>query len=358
LISTQPKDLDTSAAADNSGNARDVFERLAFDVRHFLQAMPPFRSPDDKRAAIELAITVAPLVALWIAIMLLVKAGIWIGLTLTVPAGAFLLRLFLIQHDCGHGAFFRRRRTNTWVGRVLGVVTLTPYEFWRRSHAHHHARTGNLDYRGLGDVDTLTLSEYRDLSAAARWRYRLYRNPAILFGLGPAYQFLLRHRFPAGLKGSGWRPWISVMATNLAIAALCLAMMRWVGIGPFLLVQLPITLVAATSGMWLFYIQHQFDDTIWERDAQWTFHQAALHGSSYYDLPPLLRWFSANIGAHHVHHLCSTIPFYRMPGVLRLFPRLKTVGRLGMRDSLGTIKLALWDEDLRRMISFKDARAS
>ncbi len=307
---------------------------------------------------VELAITAVPLVVLWVLAILLAKAGIWIGLLLTIPAGAFLLRLFLIQHDCGHGAFFRRRTANMWVGRVIGVLTLTPYEYWRRSHAHHHAGTGNLDRRGVGDIDTLTLAEYRGLSPSARWRYRLYRNPAILFGLGPAYQFLLRHRLAIGLAGAGWRPWASVIGTNIAIAILWLGLMALVGVGPFLLVQIPITLIAATSGLWLFYIQHQFQQTSWERDERWSFHEAALHGSSYYELPPVLRWFSANIGVHHVHHLCSTIPFYRMPAVLRSFPELKNIDRLSLGESFRAIRFALWDEKSRRMISFAQARAT
>ncbi len=327
-------------------------------MRGLLKALTPFRAASDGRAGLELAITAGPLVALWLAAMLLVRAEIWLGLLLTIPAGAFLLRLFLIQHDCGHGSFFRRRIANTLVGRVIGVVTLTPYDFWRRSHAHHHAGTGNLDRRGLGDIDTLTLAEYRNLSPLRRLGYRLYRNPAILFGLGPAWQFLLRHRVPAGLMREGWQPWTSAMVTNVAIAALGFAMILIFGAAPFLLVQLPITLVAATLGMWLFYIQHQFERTLWERDGAWSFHEAALFGSSYYELPPVLRWFSANIGVHHVHHLCSTIPFYRMPGVLRAFPELKRLGRLGLRQSFGAIRLALWDEDTRRMISFREARAA
>ncbi|WP_298687799.1 fatty acid desaturase [uncultured Sphingomonas sp.] len=299
-----------------------------------------------------------PFFMLWLAASWCLQAGIWVGLALTVPAGALLLRLFLIQHDCGHGSFFRRRRANTWAGRILGVLTLTPYEFWRRTHAQHHARTGNLDHRGVGDIDTLTLAEYLGLSRSARWRYRLYRSPLVLFGLGPAYQFLLRHRVPAGMLRGGWRNWTSVMMTNLGVAALWLGMMYAVGPKTFLLVQIPTTLIAATLGVWLFYIQHQFEETSWHQDEAWSFQEAALHGSSYYDLPPLLRWFSAEIGVHHVHHLCSTIPFYRMQAVLRSFPQLKRVGRLGLRESFGTIRLTLWDEQRRRMISFADAGAA
>jgi omega-6 fatty acid desaturase (delta-12 desaturase) len=323
-----------------------------------LKALKPFRFADDVRGMMELAITVAPLVFLWVATMLLVRAGYWAGLLLAIPAGAFLLRLFIIQHDCGHGSFFRKRAANTWVGRAIGVFTLTPYEFWRRSHAHHHARTGNLDHRGLGDVDTLTLTEYRALTPLARWRYRVYRHPIVLFGLGPAIQFLVRHRLPFGITTGGLRPWMSVATTNAAILVFCVAVAWYFGLAAFLMVHLPITLIAATLGVWLFYIQHQFEHTVWEEGADWSFPEAALYGSSYYELPPVLRWFSANIGVHHVHHLCSTIPSYRMQSVLRAFPELKSVSRLGFKQSLGATRLALWDENARRLISFKEERAA
>ena len=235
--------------------------------------------------------------------------GHWIGLLLAVPAAGFLERLFMIQHDCGHGSFFRRRRANDWVGRVIGVLTLTPYDFWRHTHALHHATY----HRGFGDFDTLTVREFLALS---RWRqlmYRLYRNPIVMFGVGPMYLFVLQHRLPVGLMRSSWHFWLSTMATNLAIAALAATMIWLVGLGSFLLVQLPITLVAGSIGVWLFYVQHQFEDTFWAQDASWNFHEAALHGSSHYDLPNVLRWFTANIGVHHVHHLCSRIPYYRLP---------------------------------------------
>lgn len=346
----------TAPHADRHGPAIDAAETV--DAKELAKRLVRFRGADNKRGLIELMVTAIPFVTLWLAAMLLVRAEMWIGLLLALPAGAFLLRLFMIQHDCGHGSFFRRRSANTWVGRVIGMVTLTPYEFWRRAHAHHHATTGNLDRRGMGDIDTLTVSEFRGLDRWKQWGYRLYRHPAILFGIGPAYQFLLRHRLPAGMMRGSWQPWASTMGTNLAIVASSGALMWLFGAGTFLLVQLPITLVAASIGMWLFYVQHQFEGTSWDRHEDWNFQQAALHGSSYYDLPPVLRWFSANIGVHHVHHLCSMIPFYRMPDVLRACPELKAVGRLSLRDSLRVTALTLWDEESRRMISFREARAA
>jgi omega-6 fatty acid desaturase (delta-12 desaturase) len=303
-------------------------------------------------------VTVVPLGMLWLAAVFLVRAEIWMGLLLTIPAGAFLVRLFLIQHDCGHGSFFRGRTANGWVGRVIGVFTLTPYEAWRRSHAHHHAGTGNLDRRGIGDLDTMTAAEFRALPRGRQWLYRIYRHPLMLFGVGPVYQFLICHRFPSGPARRSWRPWLSTMGTNLAIVTLGSAMIWMLGASTFLLVQVPITLIAALIGVWLFYVQHQFEDTTWDRNGDWNFHQAALHGSSHYDLPPVLRWLSANIGVHHVHHLCSAIPFYRMPDVLRACPELRSVGRLGLRESFGLTALALWDERSRRMISFREARTA
>ncbi len=235
--------------------------------------------------------------------------GYGLYLLLAVPAAGFLVRLFMIQHDCGHGAFFRHRLANDWVGRVIGVLTLTPYDFWRRTHAMHHATSGNLDRRGMGDVKTLTVNEYLSLSRWGRLRYRLYRHPLVMFGLGPAYLFFLQQRLPIGLMRGGWRPWLSTMATNLAIFVVAAVTIWAVGFGPFLLVHLPIMLISASLGVWLFYVQHQFEDTFWAHDPAWNVHEAALHGSSHYDLPVILRWFTANIGVHHVHHLCSRIPY-------------------------------------------------
>jgi omega-6 fatty acid desaturase (delta-12 desaturase) len=270
----------------------------------------------------------------------------------------FLLRLFLIQHDCGHGAFFRRQSSNDWVGRTLGIFTMTPYDYWRRSHAIHHASTGNLDARGVGDVDTLTVAEYEALSPARRLLYRLYRHPVVLFGIGPAYLFLLRHRLPVGMMKKGWRPWISAMGTNLGIVAVAGVLIWAMGLKLFLMIYLPTTLVAASMGVWFFYVQHQFEHTHWDASDTWSFHAAALHGSSHYDLPPVLRWFTANIGVHHVHHLAGRIPFYRLPEVLREVPALADISRVTLRESLGTVRLVLWDEEKRRLVSFREARAA
>jgi omega-6 fatty acid desaturase (delta-12 desaturase) len=233
------------------------------------------------------------------------------------------------------------------------VLTFTPYDHWRRSHAVHHASSGNLDQRGIGDITTLTVAEYLGRPRWRRLAYRLYRHPVVLFGIGPAYLFLVQHRFPAHDAIKAWRSWLSPMATNAAIALVAVAVMWLVGIQAFMLVQLPIILLAASMGVWLFYVQHQFEDTLWADGKSWTVHEAALHGSSHYDLPVVMRWFTANIGVHHVHHLCSRIPFYRLPRVLSDHPQLKELGRVTLLESVASVRLALWDETRRRMISFR-----
>lgn len=328
----------------------------AIAAREWAKTLAKYREPSPIRSVLELLVTAGAFAALWFLAWTLLSLSYWLSLLAVIPAAGFLVRLFMIQHDCGHGAFFRRRPVNDWVGRAIGALTLTPYDVWRRSHAVHHASSGNLDGRGIGDITTLTVREYLALPRWRRLVYRLYRNPAVMMGLGPAYLFLVQNRLPTGLMRGGLQPWLSAMGTNAAIALLVVAMMWLTGVKPFLLVHLPITLLASSIGVWLFYVQHQFEETFWAAEPGWTVHEAALHGSSHYDLPHVLRWFTANIGVHHVHHLCSRIPYYRLPHVLRDHPELKAVGRLTLSESLGCVRLVLWDESLRRLISFRDLR--
>jgi omega-6 fatty acid desaturase (delta-12 desaturase) len=325
--------------------------------REWIELLAAYREPSAARSLLELAITAGPFVLLWIAAWAALGLGYWVSILIGVPAAGFLVRLFMIQHDCGHGSFFRRRRTNDWVGRIIGVFTLTPYALWRRSHAIHHASSGNLERRGIGDISTRTVREYLGLPRWQRVCYRLYRHPIVMFGLGPLFVFVVQQRVPVRLKQGGWQHFLSTMGTNVAIAAVVTAMIWLVGVGPFLLVQLPITLVASTVGVWLFYVQHQFEDTFWAEERAWNVHQAALHGSSHYDLPAPLRWFTANIGVHHVHHLCSRIPYYRLGQVLRDYPELRAMGRLTLSESFRCVRLVLWDEARQRLISFRDLKA-
>lgn len=330
-------------------------DQLSLDARQVFRNISEFAHPVVARSLFELMVTIVPFILLWVATLAAVSNGYWLGWLLTIPAGGLLLRLFVIQHDCGHGSLFRRRATNDWVGRALSVLTLTPYDSWRKSHATHHATSGNLGKRGTGDVDTLTVSEYRARPRRQRLLYRLYRNPIVFFAIGPAFTFILRHRFPMARIGGGWRAWFGTLATNAAIGTVAVIIIWKIGLGQFLAIHLPIALIAATAGVWLFYVQHQFEHTVWEDDAEWSFHEAALHGSSYYHLPAVLRWFTGNIGIHHVHHLSSRIPFYRLPQVLRTYPVLATVSRLSIRQSIATTRLRLWDQDRRRLLSFSEA---
>jgi acyl-lipid omega-6 desaturase (Delta-12 desaturase) len=331
-------------------------EDTELDASLQVRKLRRYRTADGARGVFELAITSIPFALTWLLLLWAVESRVvWLYALLLLPTAGFLVRLFVIQHDCGHGSFFPNRRVNDWVGRVIGVLTLTPYDHWRHTHAVHHANSGNLDHRGTGDVYTLTVAEYLARSDWGRFRYRLYRHPAVMFGLGPLYLFVLQHRVPLGRMRTGWTPWVGTMATNGATAA-AVALMIWIiGLQPFLWVYVPTTLLAAAAGVWLFYVQHQFEQTHWGTSETWNARYAALQGSSHYDLPGVLKWFTASIGVHHVHHLSSRIPYYRLPEVLRDHAALRDLHRLTLLQSLKGVRLTLWDEERRRLVSFKHA---
>jgi len=327
------------------------------DVNALRRKLRDYVQPHTARSVYEVGITVALFALTWAVMAVALQQGlVWLYLLGVAPAALFLVRLFLVQHDCGHGSFFKSRAANDWTGRVIGVLTLTDYDHWRRSHAVHHATSGNLDHRGVGDIDTLTVSEYRARSRWARLRYRAYRHPLVMFGLGPGYVFILQGRLPVGFMRKGPALWISTMATNAAIVLLTALMIWIVGAERFFLIQIPVSLLGASIGVWLFFVQHQFEGTHWRADDAWNVSEAALHGSSHYDLPGPLKWLTAHIGVHHVHHLSSRIPYYRLPEVLRDFPELRNVGRLTLGQSLRCVPLTLWDEANQRLISFREFR--
>jgi omega-6 fatty acid desaturase (delta-12 desaturase) len=322
-------------------------------VRSLRSIAADYTRPDGRRAAVQLLVTVLPFLALLGGLLYALDNGVWPALLLTIPGAALLVRLFMIQHDCGHGSFFRSRRANDWLGRAIGVATLTPYAYWRKNHAVHHATAGNLDRRGVGDVTTLTVREYLSSPAWRRLAYRLYRHPLIMFGVGPVYLFLVRHRIPSGSPLCERQGWISVLGTNAMIVLLG-GLISWsLGIVTFLLGCLPIILLAAAVGVWLFYIQHQFEDTYGAAGPRWEFQSAALEGCSYYDLPRLLHWMTANIGFHHIHHLSSRIPSYRLRDCFDQNPEFRSARRLTLRGGFGCMWLSLWDEDSRRLVSFR-----
>lgn len=326
------------------------------DAREWVSVLAKYREPDALRSSFELGVSVVPFIALWAMACWMASYSYLAAFTIALFNGAFLLRLFCIQHDCGHGSFFGNRTLSDWIGRALGVVTLTPYDVWRRTHSIHHSHAGDLDHRGIGDVMTLTVDEYEARSRFGQFMYRLYRHPAVLFGLGPTYLFIFQNRLPLGLMTQGAKYWVSAMGTNIAVAIIAVLIVYFLGWQALVLVTLPTILLAASVGVWLFYVQHQFEDTHWKTSQDWQLHEAALHGSSHYDLPPVLRWFTANIGIHHVHHLYSRIPFYRLNQVLRDHEELVECGRMTLRQSLKCARLDLWDENSNKLISFSTAR--
>ncbi len=332
-------------------------EVLRLDARGWMKVLSDYRTPNNIRAWFEVAITFAPFCAVWVLMYLSLSLSYFLTAALMIPAALLLVRIFIIQHDCGHGSFMESRSANDWLGRLLGVLTLTPYFYWQRNHAIHHAGSGSLDHRGIGDITTLTVEEYRERTSMRQFLYRLYRNPVTLFVVGPAYVFLLEQRLPIGMMTMGWKPWLSTMYTNIGIGIAAFSIIYWVGWLPFLMIQFPVTILAASIGVWLFFVQHQYEDTVWERRPEWDRREAALHGSSHYDLPPVLRWFSGNIGIHHVHHLCSHIPFYRLTDVIRDFPELKDISRITLFESLRCARLALWDSKSYKLLSFREAQS-
>ncbi len=301
---------------------------------------------------LQILTTVIPLVLLWTLMMMAVNGAYWLTLALSVPAAAFTVRLFIIQHDCGHRSFFRSRRLNDVLGTLIGVVTLTPHAYWRRAHNVHHATCGNLQKRGIGDVSVLTVAEYRGLPAWKRLAYRVYRNPAIMMGIGPLYLFVVKYRLPLDLIRR--HPWLllSVMGTNAAIAGVLAGLGAAFGFANVLMVHAPIVVLSSAAGVWMFYVQHQFERTSWMDDEDWDFHEASVAASSYYDLPKPLEWLTGHIGLHHIHHLSCRIPNYRLNACLDDLPALKTINRIGLWDSLSCLRLALWDETTQRLISF------
>ena len=316
-----------------------------------------FARPDTRRSLLQLALTLALLaVAAGAAFAAHGAVGIAASLPLSAVAGALLVRVFIIQHDCGHRSYLPSRAACDWLGRALSVLTMTPYEFWRRDHDKHHATAGNLERRGVGDITTLTVEEYRALPPLRRLAYRIYRHPLVLFGFGPAWQFLIRYRLPLGLRGPKMRKdRNSVLLCNLGLAAFLGAGALAFGVRAVAEVWIPTVIVAATLGVWLFFVQHQFEDTYWRHDADWSFVDAALKGCSFYHLPRWMHWISGWIGFHHVHHLSARVPNYNLARAHGSIPELQAAPAITIRDSLGCARLALWCEKRGRLVSFRDA---
>jgi omega-6 fatty acid desaturase (delta-12 desaturase) len=312
------------------------------------------------RSLSQLASTFLPFFALIAAMYALRNISPWLSLTLTIPAAGLIVRIFIIQHDCGHGAFFRNKAANEWLGRFCGLITMTPFANWRRQHANHHAVWNNLDRReGLGDIYStcMTVAEYQSLPARSRWWHRAIRHPLIAQLLLPPLVFVFLYRVPFDTPVAWRREWLSVFLTDAGILVVFTVLVLLLGAGTVALVQLPTIGVAAIIGMWIFSVQHRFDTAVWSRQGDWNAMGAALEGSSHLKLPRVLQWFSGNIGFHHIHHLMPRMPNYRLEECHRACASITTpVRSLTFLQALRAPAYALWDEKASRMVRFSDLR--
>jgi len=322
----------------------------------WLTRLRPFGEAQRGKAIWQLVNTLVPYALLWVGMIATVAsrmAWMWTAL-LVVPTAGFLVRIFIIFHDCCHGSFFASKHANRFWGYVTGVLTLTPFEDWRHAHLTHHATAGDLDRRGTGDVVTKTVAEYRALSPLKRIGYRLYRNPLVMFGLGPVGIFVLSHRTaPPGATPDARR---SVVVTNVVLVGIAAVAALAGGLWIYLVLQLAVSWLAGVLGIWLFYVQHQFETVYWARHDTWDRVRAALEGSSFYRLPRVLQWFSGNIGFHHIHHLRPSVPNYRLQACYEAVPEVRRGAELSLRSSLRCLGLALWDEERGRLVTFRGVR--
>lgn len=321
-----------------------------------IQAVAKYAQPDYQKAFWQLSNTVVPYFGLWALMGYFVVQGYayWLTLLLAVPAAGLLVRIFIFFHDCTHGAFFPSRKANRVLGYLTGVLVFTPFEDWRRTHVIHHAAAGNLDRRGIGDIWTLTVEEYLAAPRYQRIAYRLFRNPLVLFSIIPLFLFLAVNRFPS--PGAEKRERRSVLLTNVAIAALVVILGLTLGLRNFLLIQLPVLWLAASIGMWMFYVQHQYEGVYWTRHESWDLTRSGMEGSSYYKLPKVLQWLVGNIGLHHIHHVRANIPNYNLQRCYNEVAALQTVAPLTIRKSLKSLWLNLWDEQRKKLVSFRAIR--
>jgi omega-6 fatty acid desaturase (delta-12 desaturase) len=314
-----------------------------------------YARPHLGRSLLDLATSVVPYLGLSAVMYLTLDVSYLLTLVIAVPAAGFLLRTYILFHDCTHGSFLPSKRANTWVGRALALIVFAPFSSWRHNHAVHHATAGDLDRRGVGDVPTLTVAEYNDLPWPKRLGYRLFRNPLVMFGLGPIFAMMLQPRLTSRSVRARLRH--SVIGTDLALLVMVGLLCWLMGWREYLLVQAPTALLAGSAGVWLFYVQHQFEDTYWQSSGDWSYADAAMRGSSYLKLPKLLQFFTGNIGLHHVHHLNARIPNYNLQRAHDENPIFHSVPTLSLWDGLSAVRLKLWCEQRARLVTFAEANA-
>jgi omega-6 fatty acid desaturase (delta-12 desaturase) len=310
-----------------------------------------YEQVDLRKSVWQLVNTFIPYIVLWHLMIRTIHLGYsyWLTLALAVLAAGFSVRIFIFFHDCGHGTFFASRRARTILGYIAGILTFTPYHDWSHNHRVHHATAGDLDRRDVGDVWTMTVEEYLAAPKSQQLLYRLVRNPLFMLGIGPIYIFLIANRF---VKNDKRRERQSVWITNLALLAIMLVASQTIGLQTYLLIQLPVILIAAAAGIWLFYVQHQFEGVYWARHEEWSPIKASLEGSSYYKLPKILQWFTGNIGLHHIHHIRPRIPNYNLQRCYDETPEFQAVKPITLRTSLKSLRMNLWDEAAGKLVSF------
>lgn len=325
------------------------------DQKALQKEVRKYATPDLAKSILQIFTSFVPYILLWVPMVYLVNSGrpYWMTLLIIPVAAMFLVRTFIIFHDCCHHSFFKSAKANKVVGTIFGILAFTPYGTWGDAHNGHHATVADLERRGIGDVWTMTVKEYKAASKKTRLLYRLVRNPFVMFALGPIGVFLLKHRF-AG-KGASRKDHISTALTNLALLGILVAASFTMGLKTYLIIQLPIMWFAGMAGIWLFYVQHQFDPTHWYPHEEWDYFTAALNASSYYKLPKVFQWMSGNIGLHHVHHVNAFVPNYKLQTCLNNIPALQ-IPPLTFWESLKTVNMNLWDEELDKLVSFKQVR--
>ncbi|GAA0327589.1 fatty acid desaturase DesE [Bacillus carboniphilus] len=315
----------------------------------------PYEKADTRKSVIQTINTLVPFFVIWILAYQSLSVSYFLTLGLAVVGAGLLTRMFIIFHDCCHHSFFKNRKANKILGTITGILTLFPYHQWQHDHSIHHATSSNLDKRGTGDIWVLTVDEYVSASLFTKIRYRLYRNPFVMFGLGPTYVFLFKNRF--NKKGAKREERINLYITNIAIAVIVTILCLTIGWQAFLLVQGPLFLVAGSIGVWLFYVQHTFEDSYFEPNDKWDYVLAAVEGSSFYKLPKVLQWFTGNIGFHHVHHLSPRVPNYNLEDAHNNTEELQHVPTITLRTSLSSLKFRLWDEEQKKFVRYKDIKA-
>ena len=331
-----------------------LIESATLQPAFWRERLSPYAQPCVKRGLLDLATSVVPYLALTAGMYALVDVSTLLVLALAVPAAGFLLRTFIVFHDCAHGSFFAGRTANKCVGVACALLVYQPFHSWRYEHAVHHATAGDLDNRGMGDVDTLTVAEYRELSRLGRVGYRLMRNPFVLLVLGPLWALFLEPRLVPGWARE--RFWRKIVATDIAIVAIIAALGALLGWGAVALVQVPSAMLAGAAGVWLFYVQHQFEGVYWVRNDSWSYAESALRGSSHLKLPKVLQFFTGNIGLHHVHHLSPRIPNYNLQRAHDENPVFHDVPTLSLWDGIRTLRLKLYDEERGELVGFSAAR--